>query len=311
MKILLKALSIVILAAIGAGGVIYADAHCPKKQAQIKNQFNDAISKYIEQNSQAILETIAKNEEFANAVKNLSGINEQEITQLVKASIEKNPDILENYIRNNADLIATTVINTEEFKNTNSVVSQEAPAKEEPQAANDENKLYKDHWNEIKDNDLVPSVGPKNAKVVVAEFFDFACGHCKSLAPIMTQLMKDNPDVRFMYNPLYFISEHSPYAAKVSLAAAQKGKFKEVFDGIMTLPDINEETINQILVDEGLDVNEIKKMIEEKSIRRGIQEIDSLSQVLGINGVPMLIINGEPFYGRSLIDIQNKINSYK
>jgi len=25
----------------------------------------------------------------------------------------------------------------------------------------------------------------------------------------------------------------------------------------------------------------------------------------------MLLINGEPFYGRSLEDLQNKINSYK
>ena len=56
---------------------------------------------------------------------------------------------------------------------------------------------------------------------------------------------------------------------------------------------------------------QIKKMIEEKEIRRGIQDIDSLSQVLGINGVPMLLINGEPFYGRSITELQNKINSSK
>ena len=71
------------------------------------------------------------------------------------------------------------------------------------------------------------------------------------------------------------------------------------------------KTINQILVDEELNVDEIKQMMEQKEIRRGIQDIDALSQVLGINGVPMLIINGEPFYGRSLDELQNKINSYK
>jgi predicted DsbA family dithiol-disulfide isomerase len=79
----------------------------------------------------------------------------------------------------------------------------------------------------------------------------------------------------------------------------------------MTLPEMNEETINQILIDEGLDVEEIKKMIEEKEIRRGVQDIDSLSQVMGINGVPMLLINAEPFHGRSYTDLQNKINSLK
>lgn len=107
------------------------------------------------------------------------------------------------------------------------------------------------------------------------------------------------------------MSEHSPYAAKAAIAAFEKGKFVEVYEGIMTLPEMNEETINKILRDEELDVDEIKKLSEEKKIRRGVQDIDALSQVLGINGVPMLLINGEPFYGRSLEDLQNKINSYK
>ena len=127
----------------------------------------------------------------------------------------------------------------------------------------------------------------------------------------MDQIVKNNPDVRFIYEPLFFISEHSPYAAKVALAAFEKGKFAEVYKGIMTLPDLNEEAINQILIDEGLNVDEIKEMIEEKKIRRGVQDIDALSQVLGINGVPALLINGEAFHGRNVEEIQNKLNSYK
>ena len=65
------------------------------------------------------------------------------------------------------------------------------------------------------------------------------------------------------------------------------------------------------MVDEGLNVDEIKAMIEEKEIRRGIQEIDALSQLLGVNGVPLMIINGEELHGRDYNDLQQKINSYK
>jgi len=310
MKILLKALAIFVLAALGAGAVIYIDAHCPQKQAKIKAQIEEASAKYVENHSDKILENIAKHDEFGNAVRNFSGINDEELNEKIRTIIANNPELIANYIRDNKDFVAASVLESEAFKNI-SITAEKAENNENEENSEETASVFKEHWADMLNNDVSASVGPKDAKVTVVEFFDFACGHCRALAPIMSQLVKKNPDVRFIFNPLYFISEYSPYAAKVSLAAAQKGKFTEVFEGIMTLPDMNENTINQILTDEGLDISEIKKMIEEKRIRRGVQDIDALSQVLGINGVPMIIINGDAFYGRSLEDLQNKINSYK
>ena len=275
-KTLLKSLAVIILGAVGAGAVLYADSICPKKQAEFNLKINNTVAKYVKTHSEDILKNIAQSENFAKAVKNVA-VSEDDVRNMIQEHLGQ--------------------------QQNNSV------AEENPQS--DENSIFQSHWDEMKNSAVAPAVGPNDAKVTVVEFFDFACGHCKALAPVMSQLIKDNPDVRFIFNPLFFISEHSPYAAKVSLAAAKQGKFVEVFEGIMTLPEMNEDTINQILTDEGLNVDEIKNMIEEKEIRRGVQDIDALSQVLGINGVPMIIINGEQFGGRSLEDLQNKINSLK
>lgn len=275
-KTLLKSLVVIILGAVGAGAVLYADSVCPKKQAELDLKINNTVAKYVKTHSEDILKNIAESENFAKAVKNVA-VSEDDVRNMIQEHLGQQQN-------NNA-------------------------AEENPQS--DENSIFQSHWDEMKNSAVAPAVGPNDAKVTVVEFFDFACGHCKALAPVMSQLIKDNPDVRFIFNPLFFISEHSPYAAKVSLAAAKQGKFVEVFEGIMTLPEMNEDTINQILTDEGLNVDEIKNMIEEKEIRRGVQDIDALSQVLGINGVPMIIINGEQFGGRSIEDLQNKINSLK
>ena len=266
MKIFFKYLMVLIVAALGATAVLYADAHCPQRKAQQKQMIDQAIENYVQQNKENIAKLVLDSEAFKTA-------QQQKIETLDAQNGEQ----------------------------------QESAAVEE----NNPNKIYLDHWDEMKNSSIAPFAGPKDAKVTVVEFFDFACGHCKALAPVMAQLIKKNPDVKFVFNPLFFMSEHSPYAAKASLAAFQKGKFVEVFEGIMTLPEMNEETINQILADEELSVDEIKQMMEQKEIRRGIQDIDALSQVLGINGVPMVFINGEPFYGRSFDELQNKINSYK
>ena len=300
MKLVLKGLVVVLLAALGSGAVLYLDKHCAEKKLTGNVSIDKHIENYINNNSQKVFEAISKNENFGMTIRNFSAVSDAEIEKKVQEFLDNNAkQIFASYVEENADKFK--IVSTE-----NNEVATEEKTEETP-----ENQLYIDNWEKLSNSEVAPFVGPKDAKVTVVEFFDFNCGHCKALAPVMAQLMKNNPDVKFVFQPLYFMSEHSPYAAKVSLAAFKKGKFAEVFEGIMTLPEMNEETINQILVDEGLDVEEIKKMIEEKEIRRGVQDIDSLSQVMGINGVPMLIINTEPFYGRSYNDLQNKINSLK
>ena len=313
MKIVLKSLIIVAIASACSFGAVHLYDNCSKRKENLKEEINNQIKSYVENNPNIILEKIAKNDGFRNTVKSLSSIGNENITAIIDEYLNNNPQVLENYIRDNASFIASTILETEEFNNIkveNKNHTEEVSDNGEQQIENP-NQKYIDNWEKLSNSDVAPYIGPKDAKIRVVEFFDFNCGHCKATAPIVSAVAKNNPDVKFVFNPLYFMSEHSPYAAKVAMAAHKKGKFIEVYDGIMTLPNMNKETINQILKDEGLDVEEINKMIEEKDIRRGSQDIDALSQVLGINGVPMFFINGEPFYGRSFDEFQNKINSLR
>ena len=313
MKIILKCLAVIVIATLCSFGSIHLYENCPKRKEELAKTINNEINNYVENKSNIILEKMAKDEGFRNTVKTLSSIGDENLREVIISYFNNNPQTLEDFIRDNASFIASEIIETEEFKAVAKNIDNEETQNVEEQNVSTENpnQKYIDNWEKLSNSDVAPYIGPKDAKIRVVEFFDFNCGHCKATAPIVSAVAKNNPDVKFVFNPLYFMSDHSPYAAKVAMAAHKKGKFIEVYDGIMTLPNMNEETINQILVDEGLDIEEIKKMIEEKDIRRGSQDIDALSQVLGINGVPMFIVNGEPFYGRSIEEFQNKINSLR
>lgn len=44
-----------------------------------------------------------------------------------------------------------------------------------------------------------PTYGPKEGKVTVIEFFDYQCVYCSRLAPVMEQVIKENPQTRFAF----------------------------------------------------------------------------------------------------------------
>ena len=50
----------------------------------------------------------------------------------------------------------------------------------------------------LRDADT-PVTSPADAKVAVIEFFDYQCVFCSRLVPGMEQVMKNRPDVRYIF----------------------------------------------------------------------------------------------------------------
>lgn len=75
------------------------------------------------------------------------------------------------------------------------------------------------HQDELLNDRTVPAIGPGDAKVAVIEFFDYQCSICARQAPIIQSLMKNNPQVRFIFKewPIF------GYRWKPSFQAAETG----------------------------------------------------------------------------------------
>ena len=169
---------------------------------------------------------------------------------------------------------------------------------------------YKNNWDDLSSSENSPSVGPKDAKVTIVEFFDFNCGYCKRLAPELMKVIKANNDVKFVFKPVTFLG--SIQIAKAALAANKQGKFIEVYEAFLTHNgQVTPDVIDEVIKKAGLDVDETKKIMESDEIRKALANITELSHKVEVRGVPTLIINGEPLQAIEQAAIQSAIDNLK
>ncbi len=155
-------------------------------------------------------------------------------------------------------------------------------------------KLFLEHIDELNNDATTPYVGPKDAKVVLVEFFDFSCGFCKRIAEAMDIVVKNNPDVKVVFKPITFVSPISKYAAQAAIAAGEQGKFMEVYKVLLTSSEaLDEEKINALVEKEGLDMKKFKADVNSEKTLKVIENAANLANKTGVRGVPSLVLNGK------------------
>lgn len=142
-----------------------------------------------------------------------------------------------------------------------------------------------------------PVFGPAEAKVTVIEFFDFRCGGCKAVAPEYRALMAANPDVRFVFKDWPILDQGqtvtSQYAARAALAAHQQGKYLEVYDALMSAPALDQDIIDSILTEKGVNMAQARAAIVSDDMTRHVADIHTAAATMGLRGTPTFFINGK------------------
>ncbi|MBE6462600.1 MAG: DsbA family protein [Alphaproteobacteria bacterium] len=205
---------------------------------------------------------------------------------------------IETYLKSNPSIIRETL--------------ELAARKEQEEAEKRIAENYKKNIDELHNIENSPYVGPKDAKVTIVEFFDFNCGYCKRLAPALMKVLKDNPDVRFVFKPVGFLGPTSLTAAKAVLAAHEQGKFIELYEALLSFNGrITDEVIDEQITKVGLDLDATKKLMSDSKITKKFEDIAQLSRKVEVRGVPTLIINGAPLRTIDAGPIQSAIDNLK
>lgn len=148
-----------------------------------------------------------------------------------------------------------------------------------------------------------PVVGNPNGAVTVVEFFDYQCPHCVDMAPVMSSIIKANPNVRVVYKEFPIRGPLSDFAARAALAANLQGKYDVFSHALLTASaPLTADSIMEIAKSSGLDVDKLKKDMDSPTIKNQVKDNIKLAQDLKLFGTPALFVGKTSAAGKEPIN---------
>lgn len=150
-----------------------------------------------------------------------------------------------------------------------------------------------DPGDKMVNDPAAPVLGNPMGRVTMAEFFDYRCTYCRSMLPVLRELLARRTDVRLVMREWPVFGGISVYAAKVALAANWQGKFAPVHAALFELSgSMTEASIRQAVEKAGVD---LARMDRDLAARAG--ELDTvigdntvMARSLGFQGTPGFIV---------------------
>jgi protein-disulfide isomerase len=147
-----------------------------------------------------------------------------------------------------------------------------------------------------------PSRGAASKDLLLVEFADFQCPHCKAAQPTVQKLLQDFPNAHFVFEnlPLPTIHSEAMKAALYSVCVAKLNgndaffKFADlVFQNQEGLtPQTSDSTLNDAATKAGADAAKVGACALTPEAKAVVDTSMKLAQTLNVNETPTLFING-------------------
>jgi protein-disulfide isomerase len=154
-----------------------------------------------------------------------------------------------------------------------------------------------------------PSRGPQKSSLLLVEFADFECPHCKEAQPLVDRLLKEYPEARYVAQPFPLRNIHSEAekAAEAGVCVAKIGGNEAYFkysDAVYAnqaslTPQGSSQAIQAAIAASGADPAKVQSCVSQPTTKAAIDESLRLGNQLGVNSTPTLFVNGRnlPFGG--------------
>jgi protein-disulfide isomerase len=172
---------------------------------------------------------------------------------------------------------------------------------------------------ELKKKATGPSHGPADAPVMIVEFSDLQCPHCKEANPTVERLLKEEPNIHFVFQS-FPLPMHN-WAAKAAAYADCTTKlsndaFWKFIDSVYEAQaEITAENADQKLTEladkAGVKGPDVAACSTQSDTQARVEASVNLGKSLDVNSTPTLFINGRPVgVGGNNYDLLKQIVDY-
>ena len=125
----------------------------------------------------------------------------------------------------------------------------------------------------------------------LVEFFYYQCGYCKrSLKPV-TDLLASDGRLREVWKEFPILGPVSRFAARAAMASEKEDRYLEFHVAVMgSRGKLTEDRVMAIAGSVGLDVQRLRRDMDDPAIEEYLDETIRLARILGIGGTSAFVI---------------------
>ena len=137
-----------------------------------------------------------------------------------------------------------------------------------------------------------PTYGDPKGKVVLIEFFDYQCSHCKVASKTVANIMKKHKELRVIFKEFPIFGKPSIFASRAALAASKQGKYLEMHKAIMELQDhpLTRGAIRKAAKRAGVDFDKMELDMNDRKVLKHIHDTKGLARIIGFTYTPVFIV---------------------
>lgn len=168
--------------------------------------------------------------------------------------------------------------------------------------ANELQTLIGERRDQIFNDPTAPTAGNPSGDVTLVEFFDYNCPYCRKAAADIRQAINDDSKLKFVFKEWPILGPGSEFAAKAALASRKQGKYEAFHHALMSYSGrISESSALDVAEEIGLDVERLKRDMQDPAIADAIARNRALANDLRIAGTPTFVVGNEII--RGLVDL--------